>query len=67
MAAGICDLAAASPDRVAVGDGTTTLTRAELNARVNRTISGLRAAGVEVGQPVAGPLNPVIWSRRERA
>src|SRR5688500_16007528 len=46
MAEQIRDLAEADPDRAAIIDEFAELTRAELNARVNRLANGLRAAGL---------------------
>jgi long-chain acyl-CoA synthetase len=53
MAEQIRDLAEADPDRPAIIDEFAELTRAELNARVNRLVNGLRAAGVGPGDTVA--------------
>jgi len=47
------ELAEAEPDRPAVIDEFAALTRTELNARVNRLVNGLRAAGVGPGDVVA--------------
>jgi long-chain acyl-CoA synthetase len=49
----IRDLAEADPDRLAIIDEFTELTRFELNTRVNRLVNGLRAAGVAPGEVVA--------------
>jgi long-chain acyl-CoA synthetase len=46
------ELAAADPDGPAIIDEFATITRTELNKRVNRLVTGLRAAGVENGDAV---------------
>ena len=53
MAEQIRELAEADPDRPAILDEFTELTRSELNTRVNRLVNGLRAAGVAAGEAVA--------------
>ena len=53
MAEHLRELAEAEPDRPAVIDEFAALTRTELNARVNRLVNGLRAAGVGPGDVVA--------------
>jgi acyl-CoA synthetase (AMP-forming)/AMP-acid ligase II len=49
----IRDLAEADPDRPAIIDEFAELSRSELNARVNRLVNGLRAAGLAPGDTVA--------------
>jgi long-chain acyl-CoA synthetase len=49
----IRELAEADPDRPAILDEFTELTRSELNTRVNRLVNGLRTAGVAPGETVA--------------
>ena len=56
MAEHLRELAEADPDRPAIIDEFATITRSELNARVNRLVNGLRAAGVGPGDAVA-----VLW------
>ena len=53
MAEHLRDLAAADPDRPAIVDEFTELTRTRLDERVNRLVNGLRAAGVAPGDVVA--------------
>src|SRR4051794_12144033 len=59
-AARLRDLAASSPDAVAVVDGAERLTYAELHARVGRTAAVLRDLGVRRGDVVAWQL-PNWW------
>jgi len=47
------DLAEADPDGPAIIDEFATITRTELNERVNRLVNGLRAAGVAAGDTIA--------------
>ncbi len=49
----LSELAAAQPDRLVLSDGARTLTRAQLDERVNRFVSMLRAEGVRDGDSVA--------------
>ena len=54
MAEHLRDLAAADPDGPATVDEFATITRAQLDERVNRLVNGLRAAGVgPAGTPPA--------------
>ena len=53
MAEQIRELAEADPDRAAIIDEFTELSRSELNARVNRLVNGLLAAGLGPGDTVA--------------
>ncbi|PPK66533.1 non-ribosomal peptide synthetase [Actinokineospora auranticolor] len=53
---------AEAPDAVAVTDGTTTLTRAELDDRANRFAAGLVRAGVRPGEVVASALTRSVAS-----
>jgi long-chain acyl-CoA synthetase len=53
MAEQIRELAEADPHRAAIIDEFAELSRSELNARVNRLVNGLRAAGLSAGDTVA--------------
>src|SRR5437867_3112645 len=53
MAEHFVTLAEADPDRPAIIDEFASLTRAELNRRVNQLVHGLRGAGLETGDTVA--------------
>ena len=53
MAENLLSLAEADPDRPAIIDEFTQLTRRELNARVNQLVHGLRGAGLGPGDTVA--------------
>jgi long-chain acyl-CoA synthetase len=53
MAENLVSLAQADPERPAVVDEFTTLTRAQFNARVNQLAHGLRNAGMQPGDTVA--------------
>ncbi|MGH8971778.1 MAG: AMP-binding protein [Acidimicrobiia bacterium] len=53
MAENLLSLAEADPDRPAILDEFTELTRTEFNARVNQLVHGLREAGMRPGDTVA--------------
>ena len=53
MAESLLSLVEADPDRPAVIDEFRTLTRSELNRRVNQLVHGLRAAGLGPGDTLA--------------
>ncbi|HEU5449705.1 MAG TPA: AMP-binding protein, partial [Acidimicrobiia bacterium] len=53
MAEHLRELAEADPDGPGIIDEFATITRTELNERVNRLVNGLRAAGVGAGDAVA--------------
>ncbi len=53
MAENLLSLAEADPDRAAIIDEFTELTRAQFNARVNQLVHALRGAGLGPGDTVA--------------
>ncbi|MGH9037196.1 MAG: AMP-binding protein, partial [Acidimicrobiia bacterium] len=53
MAENLLSLAEADPERPAIIDEFTELTRAQFNARVNQLVHGLRGAGLRPGEAVA--------------